>query len=517
VRQRTLRDALAWSYDLLPVEGQQLLRRLSVFRGGWTPPAAAAVSPDARDVLDTLEVLVEHSLVQIAAQRDGTQRFTMLETIRAFAFDALERAGETAVVTASHAHYILTLARAVHPQLNVWEITPVEAEIDNIRVALQWSVTSGQHAVGAEIVALLEQYWGLTGTGDEGMRWIRQFLDDGALDAPLRARLQVALGYLLAGSGAYDEAERQSHDGLALAQQLNDPTIIAYALHKLGFTAMQSSASNPSLARARFHEALAFAETYGVEHTVVACLNDLAMVELQLQNYERAEALLRQLQQLADERQLVGVALYTASKRGLVAHLRNRLDEGLAAFDQALQLDPDGRYRPIVVSTLERLAMLLETAGDAAMALRLVAAASAERSRSGVLPQPLGPGIAVARAEVAAHLEPIAADDAWQTGTAWSLPEAIAAARDAIARAGAARTPYAVDQPPAGSTSLRLTARERDVLRLVAEGLTDRDVAERLFLSRRTVSSHLTAIYTKLGVTSRTAASHLARERGLLD
>jgi predicted ATPase/DNA-binding CsgD family transcriptional regulator len=517
-RQQTMHAAIAWSYDLLPSAAQQLFRHLSVFRGGWTLAAAEAICDADVCSVEDMETVVSHSLVRVVFQPDGTQRFHFLETIREFAAAQLRLAGETDAARARHAHYCVHLVRQAYPALQTWDITPIEPELDNLRSALGWSLETNQPAIGADIASMLEQFWGLTGSEDEGAGWIRRFLDSPTLTDRLRARLLVALSHVIARRGARDEAEQHARTGLALGRQLGDHALIANALHKLGFATYGDLGYEPTVTRARCQEALSYAETHDVAFIVYACLNDLGMLELRLGHYDQAELLLHRLEQRAEAQGLVGISLYAASKLGMVAHLRGDSDAAFTAFEHALSLDPTGRYRPITVSTLERLAMHFAAVDQAVLAVQLFAAALAERTRSNLFDAATDLPVAAARLAARARLTPTVAAHAWQTGDRWSLPEAIAAARDAIASALAtlATTTGAVARSAPAVNRPQLTPRERDVLRLVAEGLTDGDVAERLFVSRRTVSSHLTAIYAKFGVTTRTAAARVALDNGLL-
>jgi predicted ATPase/DNA-binding CsgD family transcriptional regulator/transcriptional regulator with XRE-family HTH domain len=517
-RQQTMYATIAWSYDLLPGQAQPLFRQLSVFRGGWTLEAAEALAVAGCDVLDILHSLINHSLVRVQFQPDGTQRFNFLETIREFAAAQLRQAGETDDARARHAQYCLQLARQAYPALQTWDITPIEPELDNLRSALAWSLETDQAVIGAEIAGILEQFWGLTGIEHEGAGWMTRLLRDPTLADRLRARLLIALSYLIARRSPPGEVEAHLHEALTLGRQLGDHDLVASALHRLGYIAIEGRQPDPAAARARFRTALAYAEAHAVTFVEYACLHDLGVLEVRIGNYDQAALLLRRLQRLAAAQGLVGMSLYVATRLGVVAHLRGDSAAALQAVEHALDLDPTGRYRPNAISTLELLGMQLDALGHTTTALRLYAAAAAERTRGVVIKTSTLLPIESARRMARERLAATEADTAWQIGARWSLPEAMAAAREAIAMARStnATAADAAAQPAPAANHPQLTPRERDVLRLVADGLPDGDVAERLSVSQRTVSSHLTAIYTKLGVATRAAAARVALEDDLL-
>ena len=154
-RHQTLRAAIDWSYDLLTERERGLLRRLSVFAGGWTLDAAEGVCADDRverkDILELLSHLVDKSLVTIA-EREPAIRYRLLETVRQYARGGLEQAGEAATVRGRHAGYFLGFAEAVEPRINTAErseqLARLDRERDNLRDALHWSAENGRRRDG---------------------------------------------------------------------------------------------------------------------------------------------------------------------------------------------------------------------------------------------------------------------------------------------------------------------------------------------------------------------------------
>ena len=164
VRLRTMRDAVAWSYDLLSPQEQTLFRQVAVFHGGCTLEAAEAVcsGPD-RDVLEGMSALVDQSLLHRLEEAGAVPRFGMLETVRVFALEQLAASAEEAVVRDAHATYILDLAERARPWGAPLGLERLEAQHDNVRAALAWLLKGGRPGRGGtargEAAALLVVAW----------------------------------------------------------------------------------------------------------------------------------------------------------------------------------------------------------------------------------------------------------------------------------------------------------------------------------------------------------------------
>jgi predicted ATPase len=182
-RLQTLRDTIDWSYDLLSSDEQRLFRQLAVFVGGWTLEAAEAVCGGGLDVLDGLDVLVDHSLVGQVELPDGPGRFGMLETIREYALELLEASDEAAAIRTRHANAYLALAEAQHPQMVAHEgtgeqysylattradlgehefgawLARLESEQDNLRAALAWLLDTHADELALRLAVALGGFW----------------------------------------------------------------------------------------------------------------------------------------------------------------------------------------------------------------------------------------------------------------------------------------------------------------------------------------------------------------------
>lgn len=228
LRQRTLRDTIGWSYDLLPPPDQVLLRRLSVFIGGWTMEAAQAVaSPDGSiDVLEGLGRLLERNLVRRDEEDAGEPRFGLLETIREFGLEQLAESGEETRVRQRHAQYVATFAEAVEahvygPGELAW-LDRSEQESGNITAALEWCAAHDPDT-GLRIAGALWYYWHTRGGLSRGRREVEQIVARGEGAAPLpTAKAKLTLGQIALFQPDYPRARIMLQESLELFSQLND-------------------------------------------------------------------------------------------------------------------------------------------------------------------------------------------------------------------------------------------------------------------------------------------------------
>jgi tetratricopeptide (TPR) repeat protein len=271
-RHRTLRDAIAWSYDLLSEPEQRLFRRLSVFAGGWTLPLVEQVCADSisgASVLNDLFVLVEHSLVQPIADASGEPRFGLLETLREYATERLEGSGEASSVRLRHAQALLQLAEEAEPRLvsaeRVHWLRRVDLELDNIRAALGWSTTlDGSIDLGQRLVGSLSWYWYLRGRLQEGWMWSERLLaaTDRPTSAAARARALYALGGVVLMTQADPAKARTSlQHSVDLLRAAPDRRRLAHALTLLGLAA--TSQRDFAVAHSAYREAVQLAQTHG--------------------------------------------------------------------------------------------------------------------------------------------------------------------------------------------------------------------------------------------------------------
>jgi predicted ATPase/DNA-binding SARP family transcriptional activator len=227
-RQRTLRDAIAWSEDLLDPAQRALFRRLGIFRGGCTLEAAEAVAGDrpVRDVLAGISGLVEASLLQRPAEADPV-RYAMLETVREYALDRLRASGEEPQIARCHAEFYADLAAQAEPELTRAQradwLARLAAEHANLQAALGWATQTGDTGLGLLLAARLWRYWALRGHFAEGRRWLEDLLGLAGQAATVpRVKALIGQAGLCYWQGDLDCAEGRYREAVTALEELGD-------------------------------------------------------------------------------------------------------------------------------------------------------------------------------------------------------------------------------------------------------------------------------------------------------
>jgi predicted ATPase/DNA-binding SARP family transcriptional activator len=351
-RQQTLRDTIAWSYDLLTSPEQQLLRALSVFVGGFTLRAAEAVgseqwaasgaakdrcSAQPTDVLDRLTSLVDKSLVLQEAGRDGERRFRMLETIREFAAEQLGERRDTEAARDRHLHFFVAWAEAAATTNPATErLDQLESEHDNLRAALAWSVERGVADRGLRLANVLEEFWRQRGYLQEGLDQHLRLLaqPDAASPVVSRARALSSAARFAELQQNLDAGKRLQEESLAIGRALGDRAVIAASLRHLGSLALYRW--EVTTARPLIEEAVATYRELDDPRGVARALLDLAEVRRQEGNLQAARDLL-------DESLAIGRAV---GDRALISSTLGSLGEEIC-----LQGDPK-IARPLIEEAL---------------------------------------------------------------------------------------------------------------------------------------------------------------------
>jgi predicted ATPase/DNA-binding CsgD family transcriptional regulator len=520
-RHRTLEATIDWSHELLSEEEQALFRRLSVFAGGFTLEAAeevcAGVGIQAEDdVLDLLMHLVDKSLV-LVAQQDGEARYRLLETVRQYGQGKLQESGEIAEVRRHHANFFLQLAEQVEPKINgrdrrAW-LARLEVEHDNLRAALAWSREEKGGETGLRLAGALLWFWFHRGYLSEGRGWLDGALATGegtggrpapAASPASRAKAFCGAGLLAWMQGDQATATSRLEQSVTLWRELEDKSGLAQALRILGHVMLGQGAS--AVARSLGEESVELFRKSKDEFGLATSLATLGIIALTQEDYVVVQASLEESVAICRESG-DDWALSLALRNLGIAALKQGDHEQAAAWlgESVLALhEPRGGLGLV---NLDLLAAAVSMRGDHEWATRLFGAAEALREEVGV---PVIPSIradydrGVAAARVGLGEAAFAA--AWAEGKAMPLDQAFEYALEQ----SATPEPAAAEHDPTG-----LSAREVEVLRLVAKGLTNAQVAEKLFISPRTVNRHLNSIYAKLGVGSRAAATRFAVEHDL--
>jgi non-specific serine/threonine protein kinase len=511
VRQRTMQDTIAWSFDLLSPAEQALFRRLAIFTGGFTLAAAEAVGggDGELDVLAGVASLVDKSLVQVAEGPGGEPRYLMLETVREFGWERLAASGDEPATQRALAAHLLALAdRDVAlawggPQQERW-LERLKAELPNLRAVLAWLDETGDVEAGLRLVGDFGWLWHLGGHRTEGRVRLEHWLSrSGGTRSAARA---TALGWLasLDRFAGGTRAAELAAESLALWRELGDARGIANALLVVGSAlsdradyagavpALEEAAvllaalGDPTAAGlARMALGGAALDQGDTERAEVLLTEALAVFRHQGFRYGIASSLLALGWLAEDRKDTAGAAAYYAESLGLWGELGTReglVDVLIAAAGLAANLHP-------------------------APATRLLAAATALGERLGYLAPPLQRSrseraAATARASLGEH----------DFATASAAGRVLAPEQAVAAAAMVLRDLVRPPEPGWQGTAGALTPRELDVLRLLVAGKTNPEIADALYISPRTAETHVTHILAKLGVTTRAeAAAHAVR------
>ncbi len=267
-RHQTLRASIDWSHELCSEQERVLLRRLSVWAGGWTLDGAEAVSADEaldpRAVLDALTGLVDKSLVD-TEECEGEIRFRMLETIRQYAAERLAEAGEVEATHARHLAWCLELAERAEPELvrhhaGAW-LSRLELEAANLRAALERAVAGDGHAA-LRLAAALTFFWLMQGRLEEGTATLARVLDGAPQPSAMRGKVLWGLGYLKIYCGQFEAGLKYAEQALGNGEAVGDRSVMARALDAQGLIL---SVTNPLHGRALVERSLELAREAGDE------------------------------------------------------------------------------------------------------------------------------------------------------------------------------------------------------------------------------------------------------------
>ena len=560
-KQRTLRGALDWSYELLGEPERKLFARLSVFAGGCTLEAAEAVGPgdsiEKGEVLELVSRLVDKSLVVAEATRESEVRYGMLETIRRYARERLEERREAEAIHHRHATFFLALAEESEPELLGPEQTEwlerLETEHDNLRTALSWSLR-GENDIGLRLAGALSRFWYIRGYLSEGRRWLEEALGvgSGTVSSVVRAKALAGAGWLAEGQGEYEWARAVYEETLHIYRGLGDEKGIADSLVNLGRVAlargdqqganklfeeslavlrrsrndwdqarvlislgiMALSRGDHPQAATSFEEALSLLRDAGDVRGVAVSLINLGFAKLFRGDGEGAMALFEEA--LAMNRDIGDAQGIVTSliNLGLAALSRGQIGRAAKVLEEGLAMLREVQSKQTLVECLEAMAAVAAARGQARRSARLWGAAQATRENIGAPLPPderaiLEPHLAVARG----RLDEAEWEAACVEGNAMELEEI---AEYAMAVEEPAQSVTRMPDQPSASTRLAvLTRREREVAVLVAQGLTNRGIAARLMISEQTAATHVKRILKKLMLNSRSQLAVWATEEGL--
>ena len=518
-RHKTLHATMDWSHDLLSGPERALFRRLSVFADGFSLDAAESVCAEEDlgqgGVLELLSHLVDKSLV-IAREAGGGARYRLLETIRQYGQEKLCGSADEAEVRRRHAAFFVELAERVEPKLSgpeqVGRLDELERENGNFRVVMGWALAGGEAGMVARLGWALRRFWLLHGHQGEGRRWMEALLERDVPPGP-RSRAALVAALMSHAQGDYEACEAYAPEALTLSRRVGDEPCAAYALTLLGLAQMRRG--NIEEATVRFEGSLPLLRRSGEEQTVPLVLVWLGNVALVAGDRGRATRLFEEALALARQREDglgTNIALYNLAQ---VALSEVDLPPAAAMLEEGLASSRQMGDQANLSYFLEGLAVVAGARGEARRAALMLGAAQGSMDEAGApvynyyMPDRslYDRTLAVARSRLGEE----AFAEAWAEGRAMASGVAVEHALGHEAGPDSASPEVVVEAHPAG-----LSDREVEVLRLVASGMTNAEVAGRLFLSPRTVDWHVSSIYRKLGLHSRTEAARFAAEQGLL-
>lgn len=563
-RHQTLRATIDWSYDLLPEEARVLFRRLAVFAGGFTLEAAEQICADESllkpAVVDRLGRLVDRSLV-IVVQQAEEERYGLLETIREYAREKCSASGEEERVQQRHFDFFLKLAEQAEPRLYEAQeaswLNRLEREHDNLRRALEWSQgTDDRNELGLRLAGALGKFWEIRGYFREGREYISAALSRATVSGTsshtkavftegdlafeqgdfqvARARLEQSIsayrklgashraglaealrqcGYCATEMGDYATASRMLTEALGTMRELKNPTGIARTLWQLGWAMLRSG--DFEHAAQYFEEALPMVRQIGSKYQMSLVLSGLADLRFYRGDYEAAAALEEESLQCARE---VGYTWRVPASLGSLARIAIRqgnLKKAAALLGESITLRREIGEQGGTAWCLEKFAeVALIQAQHESSARQAEAFGRAARlyGAAATLRAAIGSALdLIDQSDYERHLALIrgrlgqaAFKTIWAEGQAMALEQAIAYALEA------ATPPEQLVKQAFGG----LTGRERQVAELIAQGKSNREIAQAMMVEVKTVETYVTRILGKLGFDSRVQIATWRIEKG---
>jgi non-specific serine/threonine protein kinase len=536
-RLRTMRDAVGWSYDLLTDDERALFRRLSVFPGGFTLEAAEALSvaldgddstsnelldheehpaaPSGTGLLDGIASLFDKSLLIQTAQSADQPRFGMLETIRAFGLEQLEGHGEAEATRQAMADWMLdltepTFSEQFGPRTRYWT-NLLEAEHDNFRAVLRWAIDRDDAETARWLIMAALLFWHISGRFAEGRSWAEEALAISAHShsPSTRSSLLMAAGWLAFYEGNVDRALDLLERCADQARESGDAFLIAQACH---------ANSQVVEVQGRFDEAIALLEgalrlyrSSGDTIWPPHALNSLGHAAYEggdiaaaTRYFETALSEFRTLGNTYGE----GIVLTNLAK---IARFQGQYERAISLFQESLRLRWEHMDQLGIVGCLRGLATAHALANHYFPAARLYGAGEALRESIGATLPAHHTRYQRTVELVRTKLGEKTFLEAWNAGRVMPLEQIVAEAISGYADSIEYSTK--VKEVPRPHD---LTPRELEVLALVREGRSNREIAERLFVSERTAQTHVQHILDKMDVSTRAAAAALAVEQSLI-
>jgi predicted ATPase/DNA-binding CsgD family transcriptional regulator len=519
-RSQDLRETIAWSYDLLSPTEQHLFRRLGAFVGGFTLHAAQAIAGTTDDVFPIIANLVNNSLLISIKSEDSEARFTMLETIREFALQRLAANGEEESTRQAHATWFRQFAESLKPLFDNAEISTgiraFESDINNVRAALSWDLANNR---AEESLRLAGAFWKHVKYGpvvgeharsdrfEEGRIWLERALQF-RHEAPVAAMIDAVEGivFIKCIHNEFESAQADAADFLARSETESNTLGIFWALQLHGMIAGETG--NLDDAAVFFDRLTTIAPSLpNPDHCMATGLLMRSGPYIHDGRWDWAEQLLQQALELA---RLSGDPFLLSNIYGELSYVyrgKGAFAEACKCIDQSMKLYDPQWNTCAITNELVQVAQIARAVGQPEAVVRFLAALDA-------LPKPYdpwedpGPALHYAKTQ----LGPEQFETDWETGQTLQWHEILAEV-EKLHSSLHGQNPVAALQ---GEVPFGLSSREHEVLVLLADGMSNRAIADRLSLSERTIEAHVLHILNKLGVESRTAAATFALRQGLI-
>jgi len=485
-RQQTLRAAIDWSYDHLPEPERDLLRRVSVFSGGWTLEAATAVAATGSDIeiQDLLSNLVEKSLM-IAESQDSGTRYRLLETVKQYAHYRLAESEQVDSTRARHRDYFQALAIEIRPKTmeadQAYWFSVLDTEHDNLRQAISFSIEQSDGVSGLKFIHALIRYWLTRNHYSEGRETfdIVNALPSSQVRTKDRTMALNAIGLLAWQQSDYQAAQAIYAESISIARELGEELDIARALNNLALITRDQG--DYDSAQTMHEESIAIFKKHGEMLIAAICLANLGVVHQEKGNFDAARIALEEglaVQRNAGERSSTSTTLFSLGmvaldqndhefarqcheeglqiareledRYGIASHLyglgcaaiqRGVLDEAGGYLKEGLPLMAGLGERTFVTDYLAAFAKLARKEGDKLRAVGLMGARSALRDAIGSpLPNYVRASVEQELSRLKKSVGNASFDMMWDAGQKKSMEDAIA---------------YALQETPNADTALR--------------------------------------------------------------
>ena len=435
-RQRTLRNTIEWSYNLLDEQEQQLFARLGVFTDGRSIEAVESICIPglAIDVLDGLESLLNKSLIYQEDGPGGQPRFFMLETIHEYALERVTASGELEAVRNQHLNFFRSLAERIEQgyrrQDQLLLIEQTDAEFGNLRTAFEWAMSSGQFEAAAGLVSSLDYYFIYKEGLVEGYRWSKRVYNNiEAISPTYHIRFLLAAARLVLYTGNIKQSLALIRQGLSLAYKEGDMKNRAWLLILLGMAGSAQAAGPEEYGEVigHFEESIALFEEFGDKPGIAQALNALGEVARGIGDYERAKAVYEQALAICYE---TGEIYRQSMLQANLAFVAYRLGDYKGARDLTIRLlrqRYENEMSYWIVVGLALLAGSVGKLGDTEKAAQLLGASVAMLESMGMPYQMYDqPEIDLYIADTRAQLGEVTFNKAWNEGQKMTVDQALA-------------------------------------------------------------------------------------------